>query len=440
MRVDNAIGRYQSQQSGGREQISWDIQQAQETIYNFFLEIVKTWEPSKVLTVFRQLFIHNLDSHDSNVLAALHIILLSHREEEFRNTLKRTCYVLINNWEIARNHQAIQQLVQIISDSTIHQAAISPILRSLRRWLVNFIRSKDYQDLRFLASRHNKTKHWTHRYTSYLLVSQYMDSSNPIEQREIALALSKKLKDEFKFQLAMYTAYSQTDSLFKKTVENPTGLGDTLLLWIKKILVRRGMFDYKNLANIFLKQSQTLRYKTFKQSLKKYLMFLTPEDIDNQIFERRLLNRLENLYQHLDDEEINDALLLRTCNRLIEYLITEDRKQPSQLFNFFWSQNNSMTLAILLLKIALICPKSRSHLEARIADLIRYFEALPEEECQGVVNFFEVFHIAFTIYSDNVEYNLVPIQTGRPDQNQGKREPNLDTCQIFSRTVRQLKG
>ncbi|MDJ0706648.1 MAG: hypothetical protein QNJ46_25540 [Leptolyngbyaceae cyanobacterium MO_188.B28] len=440
MRVDNVIGRCQSQQTDGRGKISWDIQQAQETIYNYFLEIVRTWEASKVLTVFRQLFIHNLDSHDSNVLAALHIILLSHREDEFRNTLKRTCYVLINNWEIARNHHAIQQLVDIISDSTIHQAAISPILRCLRRWLVNFTRSKDYQDLRFLSSRHTKTKHWTHRYTSYLLVSQYMDSSNPIEQREIAYALSKKLKDEFKFQLAMYTAYSQTDSLFKKTtVENPTGLGDNLLLWIKKILVRRGIFDYKNLANIFLKQSQTLRYQSFKQSLKKYLMFLMPDDVDNQIFERELLNKLEHLYPHLDNEEVNDALLLRTCNRLIEYLITEDRIQPSPLFNFFRAQNNSMTLAILLLKIALICPKSRAHLEARIADLVRYFEALSEEDCKGVVNFFEVFHIAFTIYSDNVEYNLVPNRTKPVDQKDGERESNLEGCQIFSRIMIQQR-
>ncbi|MCG8365736.1 MAG: hypothetical protein MJA27_20690, partial [Pseudanabaenales cyanobacterium] len=184
--MDNIMSQHQSQQSGKLKQINWDIQQAQETIYNFFLKIVKTWEASKVLTVFRQLFVHNLDSHDSNVLAALHIILLSHQETEFRNTLKRTCYVLINNWELARNYQAIQQLVGIISDSTIYQAAISPILRCLRRWLVNFTKSKDYQDLRVLASRHDKKKHWTHRYTSYLLVSQYVDSNNPIEQREIA--------------------------------------------------------------------------------------------------------------------------------------------------------------------------------------------------------------------------------------------------------------
>ena len=432
--MDNIMSQHQSQQSGKLKQINWDIQQAQETIYNFFLKIVRTWEASKVLTVFRQLFVHNLDSHDSNVLAALHIILLSHQEAEFRNTLKRTCYVLINNWELARNHQAIQQLVRIISDSTIYQAAISPILRCLRRWLVNFTKSKDYQDLRVLASRHDKKKHWTHRYTSYLLVSQYVDSNNPIEQREIAFALSKRLKDEFKFQLAMYTAYSQTGSLFKKAIENPTGLGENVLFWMKKILVRRGLFDYKNLANIFLKQSQQLRYQIFKQSLKKYLVFLMPEDVVSQFFEKQLLDRLENLYQHHNDEEINDALLLRTCNRLIEYLITEDRNNPSQLFSFFWSQNNSMTLAILLLKIALICPKSRVHLEARIADLIRYFEALPESECQEVINFFEVFHIAFTIYSENVEYNLVPMQTDQTNQQRWDNRPNLETCQIFSRS------
>jgi hypothetical protein len=61
----------------------------------------------------------------------------------------------------------------------------------------------------------------------------------------------------------------------------------------------------------------------------------------------------------------------------------------------------------VLLKIILICRYARTHLEARIADLIRYYSNYSEEECQWVVNFFEMFRIITAIYTENIEYNLV---------------------------------
>ncbi len=51
-----------------------------------------------------------------------------------------------------------------------------------------------------------------------------------------------------------------------------------------------------------------------------------------------------------------------------------------------------------------------SHLESRLANLIRYYDQYSEAECQCFINFIEIFNITFAIYAENVEYNLIKIE------------------------------
>lgn len=407
-----------------------NIPQAQETIYNFLLEIVKKWPPEDVLVEFKHLFIHHVDTVSSNTLQSLYEIVFSNNEEEFKNTLKRSCYILVNNWDSNRHYGFIKELVDLFSDPIISRPTLSPTLKRLRGWLSGFVASKDYQELKLFASRHNEGKvHWSQRYTSYLLVPQYIDLTNPIEQREAARALSKQLKDRFKFDLAMYTARSQSARSREKLPRNPTALGDEVLRFVKMIVARRGPFSYSNLANIFANQVQQLSYWDFKQSLREYLIFSVENPEFVETLKSKLTDKLNPLYASYHDEAVNSALLLRTCNRIIEYLTTEDRQEPSSLFVLLLSQGNPLTLVVVLLKIILICKYARTHLEARIADLIQYYEAYPEEECQWVVNFFEIFNITFAIYAENVEYNLIKMKSEGLD---GQVIINLDSYRVFS--------
>ncbi|HEY9647228.1 MAG TPA: hypothetical protein V6C88_12700 [Chroococcidiopsis sp.] len=386
-----------------------DIPKAQETIYGFLLEIVKIWPAEDVLTEFKHLFIHHSNTVSSETLPSLYEIVFANQEFEFRNTIKRSCYILINNWDITRNHQSIQTLIQSFDDPIIHKNTLSPTLQRLRHWLRSFIASKDFEELKLFAARYDNSepKHWSERYTSYLLVPQYIDLNNPLEQRQAARALSRKLKEKFKFDLAMYTARSQTTVAKEELPPNPTALGDEVLRLIKAIVARRGMFSYPNLANIFVKQIQNLTYKDFKESLKKYLVFSVEQKHSAQTLQNQLAEKLDLLYVNHHDKTVDEALLLRTCNRVIEYLTTEDHSTPSPLFASLMSQGNPLTLSVVLLKIILICRNAHTHLEARIADLIMYYNTAPEDECQWIVNFFELFRIMMAIYTENVEFNLV---------------------------------
>ncbi|MEM9907788.1 MAG: hypothetical protein AAF921_22485 [Cyanobacteria bacterium P01_D01_bin.44] len=393
-----------------------DVHSAQQTIYNYLLEIVKRWPPDDVLEEFKNLYFHHSETVSSETVPALYAIVFSNNEKEFQNTLKRSCYILINNWEVAREHQPIQDLVHLFSDSTIRKPTVSPTLKRLRQWLIGFAESRDFKDLElFVASRFASQKaaddlNWPLRYTSYLLVPQYIDTANPYEQREAARAMSRRLKDKFKFDLALYTAYSQDQPVTERQRPNPTALGDGALRLIKAIVAKRGQFSYRNLANIFQEQTDQISYRSYKRSLVGYLIYSVDEPDVVKTLKSHLYERLEPLYSRHDDRPVDNSLILRTSNRVIDYLMTEDKEKPSDLFTMLLSRGNPLTLAVVLLKLVLISRNSHPYLEARIADLIHYYQQFPRHQCQWIINFLEIYSVTFAIYSGDVEYNLVRIE------------------------------
>ena len=392
------------------------ISQAQEIIYDFLLELVKSCSPGQVLQEFRHLFIQHDESSGSDTIPALHIILFANDETEFLNTLKRCCYILVNNWEMARQYDAMQDLIKLFKDPLLYKPAFSPTLRRLRHWLLQFTKSQDFQDLRLFAARYNEDRkinrpgEWINRYATYLLVPQYVNDKNPVEQRQAARFRSRRLKDKFKFELAMYTAFSQTPTVDRRKIQNPTALGDSTLRLIKSIIAKRGDFSYKNLARLFLGQVKGSTYGYFKDSLPSYLLYTVRTNPIAEQLEEYLAEYLETLYREQDKDILDNSLVLRTCNRLIDCLMTEDRINPSHLFTLVLSQGNALTLAVILLKLILISRQSNLYLEVRIADLIRYYEQFPTNQCQWVINFLEVFRVTFAIYAENIEYNLVKVE------------------------------
>jgi hypothetical protein len=420
----------------------FDIERSQKIIYRFLLDLVTQKSAEEVLFEFRALFF-DYSAHPGNaeVMKELADIIMANRSLDFLYTLKRCCYILINNWETKRNYPPILQLIGEFSNLDKRPKTASQIVHRLRTWLKIFLKSKDYQDLLLFLERHEhksckKTEtqnHWSQRYTSYLLVPQYVDADNPREQREAAQVLSQKLHQQFKFELAMYTTRSQLRTYRSKTLNNPTALGDEVLRLIKKILLKKGYFNYPHLAHLFLQQTQTLDYARFKQELQKYLLFSENLPTNHTGFKKTLFQSIESLYPERDDEKIDEFLLLRTCTKIFDRFTTEDGKSPSEIFLHFMIQGNPITLVILLLKLLLICSHARTHLEKRIAELIEYYKILPEEECQWAIDFFEVFKITFTIYADrDVQYSLIEMRKNLPDES--SEEAILDAYWVFSQS------
>jgi hypothetical protein len=233
----------------------------------------------------------------------------------------------------------------------------------------------------------------------------------------------------------MYIARSQSQtsvptSSITTRYRNPSLLGDNVLRLIKTIVLKKGVFSYDNIANIFIKQVQNQNFKDFKISLQKYLIFSVQQQDFVETLRQQLADKLDLWKQEYNERLINKDFILRTCNRVIDCLTTENGREPSTLFIMLLSQGHPLTLVIVLLKIILVSKNSRNHLDMRIADLIRYYDKYPEEECKWVINFIEIFNITFAIYAENVEYNLIMMEQEQEiNQNQNS---DLDAYRVFS--------
>ena len=416
-----------------------DVQQAQQTIYDFLLDIVKTWPADDVLEEFKAIFLQHHETISTNTVPALYSILFANDRKEFHNTLKRSCYILINNWEVAREYGAIRSLIQLFADPAIRKMSVSPTIKRLRQWLQIFVESQDFKDLKlFVQNRFShENPHWSRRYTAYLLAPQYINTSNPLEQREAARTLSQRLRDKFKFDLAMYTAHFHKAPAQQDRRDNPTMLGDSALRVIRTLVAKRGMFSHRNLARIFKEQTRGIVYGSYKNSLVEYLLFSAIRTDFVITLENRLLSKLDNLYVKFNHQTLDPSLALLTSNRVIDYLMTEDAQTPSPLFSLLLTNGRPLTLAIVLLKLILVSPNSHPYLDARIADLIRYYEQFPQDECQWIINFLEIYGVTLAICGSDVQYNLVQVQQNE-DQPSNSETASLDEYRIFSQMMKEL--
>jgi len=382
-----------------------NFEEAQETIYAYLLDIIKQWPPEDVLKEFRHLFIQDDDPIDSNVIRAIYEIVFANDRQEFHYTMKRSCYILVNNWVSKRKYTYIQKLLEILNDPIVKRKSLSPMVDRLRSWIQAFAKSEDYQKLELYAqAKFQEHARWSSRYTPILLSTQYNDLRNPIEQREAARNRALQLRCRFKFDLAMYMARFESAGIDSQ-IQNPTEVGDDILRVIKLIVAKRDTYSYANMANVFSKTTQGQNYKKFKQSLKDYLLCYGESQQFSDTLKINLWHKLDSLYESWNDQPLTDTMLLKTCNKLIDYLTTDRRRQPSPLLESLISQGNPLTVVMLLLKIVLICQPARIRLEACVADLIMYYEKSPES-CGWMTNFIEIFTIIFAIYADNMTISV----------------------------------
>ncbi|MBD2576234.1 pentapeptide repeat-containing protein [Oscillatoria sp. FACHB-1406] len=408
---------------------SKNLQAAQEKIYRFFLKLVRHEPPETVLERFKNLFVFGVDSLAPEIQQALYDIILSRDELIFKNTFKRTCYIITNNWISENRAHYIDKLVEIIAEVKEHTQTLSRSLSCLRTWISNFIETEDYQEIKRISefySRDSK-KSWNQRYTSFLLVPQYLDLENPKEQREIAKKLSDELKNKYKSDLALFSAHNPLRAT-PPVRENPTHLGQDAIAIVKNIVAQNLRYSYEHHSRAFIDTVRDGDYESFKSSLQGYLTFGVPNQQAVELLDRNMSAKILNLYRERNDSNLTLELLLRTCRRIIEILTIEDGATPSKLFILLSDREKALSLSMILLKIILICKYARIHLEACIAKLIQYYEKVPEQECQWFIYFLEVFNVVFSVYTENINYNLVRVGNGTAA---GKSAIDLEAYRVF---------
>ena len=163
-----------------------------------------------------------------------------------------------------------------------------------------FIQSEDFQSLQLFALHlddHNKQdQKWGNRFASYLLAYQYTNPASPLEQRQAANLLAQKLKNKFKFDLAMYTARVGNHSSVQNHQTNPTSLSNNVINLVTLMLTKKSVLNCQKLAINFLENTKDSSYQEFKISLLKYLDFSVTDVEISETVQTKLqgLNRLND--------------------------------------------------------------------------------------------------------------------------------------------------
>lgn len=390
---------------------SQGIEQAQQRIYEFFLETVRNQNPDEVLIIFKELFIRFSELANSEMVEALNQILTAYNEKEFFYTLKRCCYILINNWTVSNNRIYIQSLIDVFNDASIHKKPTSIKLRTLRIWLQLFIKSEDFKSLKlFTISANpvsNQDHNWSSRFASYLLTDQYTNPASSLEQRQAANILAQEMKGKFQFDLAMYTARLNNHRRSQNGLNNPTSLSNNVLNLVTLMLTKNSVLNCQAQADRFLTSIKGLTYYEFKISLLRYLDFSIADPEVSETVQAKLHDGLFKLRSEHHEHSINPYLILKTSKYVISQFTSNNHEQLTELFNILLHHTNPLNFVVLLLKLLLIHESTRSHLELKIALIIKYYSKYSESKCKSVIAFIDMLNIALAIYAGETRYNLV---------------------------------
>jgi hypothetical protein len=409
------------------------IDKAQQHIYNFFLGIIKYYSAEDILEQFNRLFILYEEIDSTKAYYALGEIIFHDKESEFKYTLLRCCYILNNNWAINGNLNACQQLVELFLANSIGIPTRIYKLKKLRKWLQSFVQSEEYSTLRSLSGRPGVSKNyhnWSERFSSYLLISEYSDLSKPVEQRQYAETLYRRIKKQFKFNLAMYTARLDSKLGTNPQHHNPTNLGDGVLILIKRVLNKQGNDGYRQAAKSLYKEIKHLTFSEFKDSLLAYLGISKDNLEVSEVLSVTVVQKLKHFQEHQDDNEMTASLLHVTCNRVLHYLLLNERRKPSEFLQLSLECNNLLNLVILLLKIVLLSSNGRFYLESYIAELIKFYSAYEETECRSFINFLDILNVTLAIFDEDTHYSLIKMK----NLAESIPDVNLENYRVFSQS------
>jgi hypothetical protein len=415
------------------------IKQEEQKLYDYLLQFTETEAPAKVIELFRHLFIRGTSNEDPSLRLALEKIVSSpNAEQEFKFFLNRCCHIIIDHWQLEPYFkQEIPELIAQFEDASPPAGAHSRTSRKIRQLVQNFTKSEQYIKLRRLArlleqEQNNRTQSkclgdLIQRYPflhQHCLLSE--DSSQ--EFKRIVRRIQKKFQWHYELDLSRYVTYRvrlvQTVRSYKaanqkkipkkliKPVPNPTLLSDRELdLAIKQYLgkVEKG-YSYRDLSQNFLNNlTRSPFYKSFKNDLYEYLILSIDSSFDRHNFQQKLYRYLQNILVDYHSQQLNEFLLIRTCTQLLQFFVDSQIHLEPDLFIHLITHLGETKLIGLLLKIVLLCSKTKPYLEKRFCILFARYESSLQEEVPWLIKSLENWQIASSIHFGSVDLSLFKI-------------------------------
>ncbi len=408
----------------------------QQQVYQHLFDLVQLRSSSETIECFRNLFIEGTNYPEREILSALDEITASKKSQrEFNFFLNRCCHILINRWYMQpQMHHAIYQLISTFKNPASRKRIITSRNKSIRRLhelVRGFLKSEQYSTLQRLAQVVNKAAYSGSNHKNQSLVSlirRYpylyeqclLSEDSTIEHQWIVKQIQAQVQRKFEIDLSQYVTYQVRLSQIEKNssksrknrgtihpVNNPTLLSDAQLNLALKSFVGKveGESSYRDLAYNFLHySSQATTLRAYKDDLYEYLISGIDWEYGKRQFHQRLYTQLQNTLPQADYQKVNDFLIVRTCTQLLNFLVIESSSSP-QHFTFIdlITSQGSIRAIGLLLKILLICRKSKPYLAKRFAILFNHYESATTGNIDWLVESLEELNIALSIHFGNID-------------------------------------
>jgi hypothetical protein len=380
-------------------------------LYNHLQQCRQQETPNYVLERFHSLFIQANGYPDAEVWTVLtELAQRSNADREFKYTLNRCCYTLINPWSTQqKEHWAIPALVQLFEGIPTSPAQSFDTKR-IRQLSHHFTQTEQYAALRRfahlledqmaaeVAAEEQLVGKQLRRYP-FLYDSSLLTKDSDSHQKSHVGQLRQEAEAKLGIKLARYCNSVVQEG--NTSYPNPTRLsdqelGDAIAYYTGKI---EGHWSHRDLAQMFQTYSKTVRsFRDFKEEFLEFL--LSPlTDVDpkfvNHHLGRSLRQYLRDTLQDFDDQRLTDFIVITTCQKLLNFLVVQGRQQP--IFRRFWQLLNEIGYSLtvgLLLRIVLFCNTVKPWLENRLAVLFNHHESFSCKEVPWLVNALEHTNVA----------------------------------------------
>jgi len=395
----------------------------EQVLYDYWLDRVRTDSPEELIEDFRRLFIEGRGYQEAPIYLALErLVKAKDAEIRFYYFFNRCCHILVNRWQMQSTCQpAILELVSLLDNLPSPGPGHYSTANTLRHLVKKFTLSDDYVKLqrlaRIISSQYSEETApcvgtLINRYP-YLYDHCLLSDESPREQRQTVRRIKVKTERCFEVNLSHYVTYqvrlgqvahtpktSEEAGRIIQPVKNPTLLNDNELNRALKYYVSpiEGNYTYKALSQNFLANTvYSSTYKDFKNDLYDYL--ITPVDHGKGQFNKKLYDVLQNTLPQWDQQKPSEFLILRTSSQLFNYLVVESSQKPDHYIFIDMITNMGVTRTVgLLLKLVLVCPKVKPHLDKRFSILFNHYEGFSRDQVPWLVKSLESLQVAFSIH------------------------------------------
>ncbi|MGK7941131.1 MAG: hypothetical protein AB4062_13465 [Crocosphaera sp.] len=400
--------------------------QTTDVLYQHFLNFVQTESASQVLERFRLLLMEPEDYPDFKVQEVIKTMTYSTTsQEDFLSFFNRCCQLCIYHWVAnAETKLAIFELLKLFKNSSFPHNHQQTFYNRLQQQIDAFAETSQYLKFQRLtriinpgyASNAPKPQYLGDLLGRYPFLYKYCLLCNNSSQKYSYLLAGIKIQQQQSFKKQLNYAISlQKAKLEVARIRQLTAQKKPTLDSVKNpTLLSYQAFDnavkhFNNFSQDKIDQTQLIHslndknsgVKTFKVWLIYYLVKdIEPSSARDQI-EQYLSWKIKCILPEYDNQPVNNSLILRTCNQLVEKWLVEPEKLPNYLNSINSKTASGATkMTVLLLKLMLLSSPVKHSLRERIAHLFEKYESTPIEQCVWLLQLLENCLLAFTISSE----------------------------------------